>query len=139
MASPAYISKNGKLNSLAEPGKHRLIDYHYKSKEIRAQHIHWEDLVSGNKFDLEVQHASFPDEHQAFNAALQGRGIALVPNYLMEEEIEAGKIEYANLEPIPARFSYYFVSPSDARPNSALNSFRDWLVAETGKYRNGKI
>ena len=139
IASPAYIAKNGRLNSLAKPGKHRLIDYHYSSKEIRAQHIHWDDLVSGNKIDPEIQHDSFPDEHQAFNAALQGRGIALVPKHLMEEEIEAGKIEYANPEPIPARFSYYFVSPADARPNNVLNAFRDWLVAETGKYRNGKI
>ena len=135
MASPAYISTHGKLESLAEPGQHLLIDFQYKSKEIRAQHIHWEDVVSGNQINSEIQPDVFPDEHQAFNAALQGRGIALVPNYLMEEEIEAGKIQYANPEPIPSRFSYYFVYPTDARPNNALIAFRDWLVGSLEKYR----
>lgn len=135
MASPAYISAHGKLESLAEPGQHRLIDYQYKSKEIRAQHIHWEDVISKKRINSEIQPDVFPDEHQAFNAALQGRGIALVPNYLMEEEIEAGKIQYANPEPIPSRFSYYFVYPTDARPNNSLIAFRDWLVGSLEKYR----
>ncbi len=135
MASPAYISAHGKLESLAEPGQHRLIDYQYKSKEIRAQHIHWEDVISKNPINSEIQPDVFPDEHQAFNAALQGRGIALVANYLMEEEIETGKIEYANPVPIPSLFSYYFVSPTDARPNNTLFAFRDWLVDSLEKYR----
>ena len=135
MASPAYISKHGKLESLAKPGDHRLIDYQYKSKEIRAQHIHWEDVISKKRINSEIQPDVFPDEHQAFNAALQGRGIALVPNYLMEEEIETGKIEYVNPVPIPSLFSYYFVSPTDARPNNALIAFRDWLVDSLEKYR----
>ncbi len=135
MASPAYIAEYGKLESLAEPGDHRLIDYQYKSKEIRDQHIHWEDVVSGNQIDSEIQPDVFPDEHQALNAALQGRGIALVANYLMEEEIDAGKIAYANPVPIPSLFSYYFVSPVDARPNNALIAFRDWLVDSLEKYR----
>jgi LysR family glycine cleavage system transcriptional activator len=33
MASPAYIAEHGKLESLAEPGKHRLIDSYYDSKK----------------------------------------------------------------------------------------------------------
>jgi LysR family glycine cleavage system transcriptional activator len=135
MASAAYISEHGKLESLAQPGQHRLIDYQYKSKDIRAQHINWEDVISKKRINSEIQPDVFPDEHQAFNAALQGRGIALIPNYLMEEEIETGKIEYANPEPIPSRFSYYFVSPINARPNNTLFAFRDWLVDSLEKYR----
>jgi len=135
MASPTYISAHGKLESLAEPGQHRLIDYRYKSKEIRVQHIHWEDVISKKSINSEFQPDVFPDDHQAFNAALQGRGIALVANYLMEEEIDAGKIAYANPVPIPSLFSYYFVSPTDARPNNALIAFRDWLVDSLEKYR----
>ena len=45
------------------------------------------------------------------------------------------KIEYANDEPTLARFSYYFVTPTDARPNNALDAFRDWLVERLKKYR----
>lgn len=135
VASPGYIAKYGKLESLAQPGKHCLLDHQYSSKEVRALHIHWEDVLSGNLTDPDIQHVTYPDEYQAFNAAMQGQGIALISAHMIEEEFETGIIEYANEQPTPARFSYYFVSPSDARPNSALIAFRDWLVVETEKYR----
>jgi LysR family glycine cleavage system transcriptional activator len=135
VASPVYIAEHGKLDSLAEPGKHRLIDYHYRSKEVRDQHIHWEDVLSSNEINSDTEITAYPDEHQAFNAALQGRGVALVPDYLMEEELKSGKIKYVNDEPTLARFSYYFVTPTDARPNNALDAFRDWLVESLKKYR----
>jgi len=135
VASPGYIAKHGKLESLAEPGNNILIDHHYNAKGISVQHIHWNDIVSTPQTDPEIPYIVLPDEHQSFNAALQGRGIALVPNYLMEEELETGKIEYANPEPIPGRFSYYFVIPEDVRPNKVLFDFRDWLVGNFKKYR----
>jgi LysR family glycine cleavage system transcriptional activator len=135
VASPEYIAQHGKLESLAEPGNKSLIDHHYNAKGISAQHIHWTDLVSSSQIDLGIPHIVLPDEHQTFNAALQGRGIALVSNYLMEEELATGKIEYAHPEPIPGRFSYYFVSPVDTRPSNALLDFRDWLVASLIIYR----
>jgi hypothetical protein len=56
----------------------------------------------------------------------------------MEEELETGKIEHANPEPIPGHFSYYFVSPEDVRPSKALMDFRDWLVANFRKYKFGE-
>jgi DNA-binding transcriptional LysR family regulator len=71
VASPAYIAENGKLELLAKPGKHHLIDHQYDSKDVRAQHIHWEDIVSGDLTNPEIQHATYPDEHQAFNAAIR--------------------------------------------------------------------
>ncbi len=134
VASPAYIAEHGKLESLAEPGKHRLIDEYYSTKEARALNTRWQDVVSGHQIDPEVHLEVFPDQDQALNAALLGRGIALVPSYLMEEEIESRKIDYANPEPIPAQFNCYFVSPANARPNKALNSFRDWLIDALKKF-----
>lgn len=136
VASPAYIDKKGKIESLSEPGDHRLIEYHYESKEVRAQHILWENIVSANPPDAAINYIILPDEHQALHAALQDQGIALIPNFMMEEEIEKGAIEYANDQPIPGSYSYYFVSPTEAPLNSALVAFRDWLVAETEKYRS---
>ena len=138
VASPEYIASHGKLNSLAEPGNNTLIDHLYNTKDIRAQHIHWEDLASTPQTDSGIPHIVLPDEHQSFNAALQGRGVALVPNYLMEEELEAGTIEFAHDESIPGRFSYYFVFPENARPSKALLNFRDWLVDSFKKYRYEK-
>ena len=54
VASPAYIAENGTLESLAIVGNHRLIDHQYDSRDVRANHIHWEDLVSGDLNNPEI-------------------------------------------------------------------------------------
>jgi DNA-binding transcriptional LysR family regulator len=123
------------LESLAEPGKHRLIDGNYNLKKGLASNTKWQDVVSGNQIDPAAQYESFPDFDQVLNAAVLGRGIALLAGDLVEAEIESGKIEYANPEPVPSRFNCYFVSPADARPNGDLIAFRDWLVESLKKYR----
>jgi LysR family glycine cleavage system transcriptional activator len=135
VASPAYIADHGMLESLSEPGKHRLIDGNYNLKKGLASNTRWQDVVSGNLIDPTVQYESFPDFDQVLNAAVLGRGIALLPGDLVEAEIESGKIEYANPEPVPSRFNCYFVSPTNARPNGDLIAFRDWLVDSLKKYR----
>ena len=134
MASPTYIAEHGKLESLAEPGQHRLIDSHYDSKNTRALHLCWENVVSGYQIDPETRVEVFPEIDQTINAALLGQGIALLPMNLVEEEIDLGKIEIANPESIPAPYKCYFVSPANARPNSALIAFRDWLVDALKKF-----
>jgi LysR family glycine cleavage system transcriptional activator len=138
VASPAYIAKHGLLKSLAEPGRHHLIDVLFRLEEGKALNTTWQDVVSGSQIDSTAQYESFPDYDQAFNAALLGRGIALIPYHTMEEEIKSGKIEYANPEPVPTLFKCYFVSPADARPNGDLDAFRDWLVESLKKYRFGE-
>ena len=128
VASPAYLAEHGILESLAEPGKHRLIDGNYNLKKGLASNTRWQDVISGNQIDPAVQYESFPDFDQVLNAAVLGRGIALLAGDLVEEEIESGKVVYANPEPVPSKFNCYFVSPTDARPNGDLIGFRDWLV-----------
>jgi LysR family glycine cleavage system transcriptional activator len=137
VASPAYIAEHGLLETLAEPGTHRLID---GADSIKSPGFFkkWQDIVSGNQLDSTVQHESFPDYDQILNAAVLGRGVALLPFYFVVEEIASGNLEYANPEPIPTPFNYYFVSPADARPNGDLNAFRDWLVDSLKKYGNAE-
>jgi LysR family glycine cleavage system transcriptional activator len=134
VASPAYIADHGKLESLAEPGTHRLIDGTFSVK-TGGVFTNWQDVVSGNKIDSTVQHETFPDNDQILNAAVLGRGIALLPVHHVVEEIASGNLEYANPEPISSPMTCYFVSPADARPNGDLIAFRDWLVDSLKKYR----
>jgi len=135
VASPAYIAEHGMLESLADPGTHHLIDGHYSSKEGGALHTKWQDVVAGNQIDPAVPYESFPDHDQTLNAAVYGRGIALLPSFLIEEEIRSGKIEYANPTPVPALYNCYFVAPADIRPNEHLLAFRNWLINSLKKYK----
>ncbi len=133
VASPAYIAEHGLLESLAEPGTHHLIDGIYSVK-TGGVFIKWQDVVSGSQTDSTVQYETFPDNDQILNAAVLGRGIALLPSQMTDEEIALGKLQYANPESIPAPIKCYFVSPADARPNDDLIAFRDWLVDSLKKF-----
>ena len=135
VASPDYISEYGTLDDLANPERHRLIDCRRGEKHFDALCGLWEDVVADDYADLEEQIIILPDDYQALNAALHGRGISLTFNYLMEDEIEAGNIVYANSQPVSFRGGFYFVSPTDARPNSNLDAFRDWLVEKSEEFR----
>ena len=135
VASPGYIAEFGKLDDLANPKPHRLIDCRRGSKELDTLCGLWEDVVDSDFTDLEAQLIILPDDHQALNAAIHGRGIALSPNHLIEDDIEAGNIVYANSQPMTFPGSYYFVSPTGVRPSSDLDAFRDWLVEISGEFR----
>jgi LysR family glycine cleavage system transcriptional activator len=134
VASPAYIADHGMLESLAEPGTHRLIDG-ASSVKTGGVFTKWQEVVTGNQIDSTVQSETFPDNDQILNAAQLGRGIALLPFNVVDEEIASGNLEYANPEPISTPMNCCFVSPADARPNGDLIAFRDWLVESLEKYR----
>jgi LysR family glycine cleavage system transcriptional activator len=136
VASPAYIAKHGRLESITNPRGHHLIDYYYDAKKISSQHIHWRDIADGNLEDLEIEHLVYPDGMQSLTAAVHGQGIALVPMYLCEDEVEAGKLELLSDHVYEYRSRYYFVSPADARPNQALDDFRDWLLEISKAHRD---
>jgi LysR family glycine cleavage system transcriptional activator len=133
VASPAYIAEHGLLESLAEPGTHHLIDGTYSVK-TGGVFTKWQNVVSSNQIDTTVQHETFPDNDQILNAAVLGRGVALLPVQDVVEEIASGNLEYANPEPISTPMNCYFVSPADARPNGDLIAFRDWLVDSLKKF-----
>ena len=136
VASPAYIAKHGRLESIANPHGHHLIDYYYDTKNINSQHIHWRDVADGDLAEMEIEHLVYPDGLQSLTAAVHGQGIALVPMYLCEDEVEAGKLELLSDQIYEYRSRYYFVSPVDARPNQALDDFRDWLLEISKAHRD---
>lgn len=136
VASPGYVAEFGKLDDLANPESHRLIDCNHGSKELDMLCGVWETVVAGDHADLEQQIITLPDNHQALNAAIHGQGIALTPRHLLADAIDAGTIVYANRQPISFPGGYYFVAPNGARPNRILDAFRDWLVDITGEFRS---
>jgi LysR family glycine cleavage system transcriptional activator len=136
VASPAYIEKYGRLKSIARPQGHHLIDSYNDSKNISSQHVHWRDMVDGDLAEIEHEHLVYPDGLQALTAAVHGQGIALMPMYLCEDEIQEGSLELLSEQIYEYRHHYYFVSPADARPNQALDDFCDWLLKISEAHRD---
>jgi len=63
-------------------------------------------------------------------AAIVGVGAALLPTFLIREELSSGKLVRALNLPMESAERYYLVWPPDRSTHPPLIAFRDWLLAE---------
>lgn len=63
-------------------------------------------------------------------AAIHGLGLALIPLFLIEADLAAGRLTPIFGPPVPALGSYSLVWPKDRPLRAPLASFRDWLATE---------
>ncbi len=63
-------------------------------------------------------------------AALHGLGVALLPDYLVEQDLATGRLVRVWGGPTPSPGGYYLVWPEEKADNSAFRSFRDWLAGQ---------
>ncbi len=63
-------------------------------------------------------------------AALHGLGVALMPDYLVEQDLATGRLVAAHPEPVEARGAYYLVWPQARSEDESLRLFRHWLASQ---------
>ena len=64
------------------------------------------------------------------SAALHGLGAALLPLYLIEEEIAAGRLRIAFDRPLATDNSYYVVRPEGRQDGALALAFQAWLLEQ---------
>ncbi|MGX7953317.1 LysR substrate-binding domain-containing protein [Tsuneonella sp. HG249] len=71
-------------------------------------------------------------EHFAMlaQAASSGAGAALIPEYLIEEEVRDGRLIALSASALESDGAYYLVYPAEKLEKSAFRKFRAWLLAE---------
>ena len=70
-------------------------------------------------------------------AAAAGMGVALTDRLLVAKELEGGRLVIPFEIARPGKSAYYLVYPNDRADNSKLAAFREWLLTEVGKVREG--
>jgi len=68
-------------------------------------------------------------------AAIQGLGIALIPRFLIEEELGDGRLVEVVQHAYLSDRSYYLIYPERKSESPALVAFREWLGEEARGYR----
>ena len=71
------------------------------------------------------------DQFSTINqAALHGLGVALMPDYLVEQDLATGRL--VSLHPVAEDIggAYYLVWPTSKSRHSGLQKFRDWLAGQ---------
>ena len=72
-------------------------------------------------------------------AAISGLGVALLPTFLIERELENGELVPLIGQPIESSQRYYLVWPHERRFYPPLVAFRSWLEAAAEADRERKM
>lgn len=64
------------------------------------------------------------------HAALHGLGVALMPDYLVEQDLATGRLIALHPTPTEAKGAYYLVWPHKKSDDPSLRRFRDWLATQ---------
>ena len=69
----------------------------------------------------------------ATNAAIAGLGIALIPKFLIQNELKRGELIIVCDKPLNTDSGYYLVTPNDKQNYAPIVAFKQWLVETLSK------
>ncbi len=91
----------------------------------------WEQWFTVNGIAFESVHGMLFDQFAtAAQAAMAGLGVALLPTFLIEEELKRGDLVAAVDREMESSERYYLAYPTERADYAPLAAFRNWIVAE---------
>jgi DNA-binding transcriptional LysR family regulator len=125
-ASPAYVNRHGKPNSIAELDKHRIVTF---GEQVPAHLSDMNWLETAGRPDGPKRMASLQINNiQSIKLAVQrGAGIAMLPDYMVEKD--AGLVQLMPETEVPS-FDTYFCYPDAMKGQARLHVFRDFLISK---------
>lgn len=122
VASPDFVVRHAPIN---EKGFARLPLLHMSTRPMvwraffKRVGIHGEGDLSGKYFD---------QFSMVISAAVASLGAAMLPAYLIEKELEDGRLVQLSETTITTENSYFLVAPRN-RQDPAARAFSDWMIA----------
>ena len=91
----------------------------------------WEIWFAENGVAFQSLHGMLFDQFAtAAQAAVAGLGVALLPTFLIQDELKRGDLVAAIDREIESRDCYYLAYPSERADYAPLAAFREWIEAE---------
>jgi LysR family transcriptional regulator, glycine cleavage system transcriptional activator len=112
-AAPANLAMAPLIHLTTRP---RLWSQWFETNRVVA-----ENSFRGNRFD---------QFSMIISAAHAGMGVALLPSYLIEDDIRIGALVPIFDLPMATELGYYIVLPEDRQHKIVANVFSDWLVSQ---------
>lgn len=132
--APSLAARFGPLDRLEDLRHHRRL---FHSTRPQA----WPDFCAAvglpNDFLRPAPDApSFEHFFMIIEATIAGMGVALLPNFLVEADLAAGRL----IQPLAVRVrnprAYYVARGGGADPRPPVALFRDWIMDEAAPYRS---
>jgi DNA-binding transcriptional LysR family regulator len=131
VAAPAYLQRRG---SPLKPDE--LIDHDCIVHRVEPGETEWRLTGPNGSVSVSVRGVVSTNNHEAVRgAALSGLGIALLPNYLIIDDIQAGRLAHVLPEYGSEALPVYVVYPSRRQPAPRTRVVIDFLIAETHRLR----
>jgi LysR family glycine cleavage system transcriptional activator len=127
VASPAFLAREG----ITAPED--LVRVPLLRQATRPQG--WAEWFEAQGLDPETARPGprFEQFAMVAQAAVAGLGVAVVPRFLIEDELKSGQLVIPFDRPVESRQSYWLVYPTAQGERPALKSFRDWLLQAVGR------
>ncbi len=115
----------------------RVLHYASDLRALPLLHIEtrpdaWEEWFAKHGVDTGHITGTIYDQFTTITqAALHGLGVALLPDYLAEQDLAAGRLVTAWGGPTPSDGAYHLVWPIEKSHDAALLKFREWLLGQT--------
>ncbi|WP_417842243.1 transcriptional regulator GcvA [Thalassospira sp.] len=101
----------------------------------------WQDwlMAAGVPAVDDLAGPRFEHFHMVIQAAVAGLGLALMPEFLVREELDNGRLLAPFDLSIPSHHAYYVVYPEEKESTFAVRAFRDWILTASGNTPVGKV
>lgn len=122
VASPEFVARHGVL-SAEQLAVFPLL--HMATRPL-AWRTFFQSINGATSGDLSGKY--FDQFSMVISAAIASLGAALIPAYLIEHELEEGRLVKLSEMSITTRNSYYLVAPRN-RQNPAADAFTKWMIS----------
>lgn len=128
VCSVSYLERTGWPRSAADLAAHTLLHNATRSHA-------WPDWLRGMGVELADPLAgpSFGHFFMALQAAIEGRGIALIPRLLAEDDLRARRIVAPLEAALESAGGYYLLCRTNQWNVERIRRFRQWLLSEASK------
>ncbi|WP_270933100.1 LysR substrate-binding domain-containing protein [Falsiroseomonas oryzae] len=127
ICAPALLA-GGALREPAELARHTLLQ---QTTRPRAW-VHWLQAHGVSGVDG-LRGPQYQHHAMVAEAAAAGLGVALMPRFLVEPELAAGRLVVPFDLPLDDGQAYSLAYPDDAAAQPVLRAFRDWLLGEVAQ------
>ncbi|MGI9406287.1 MAG: transcriptional regulator GcvA [Hyphomicrobiaceae bacterium] len=124
VCSPPLVNSGPPLREINDLNNHTLLH--------ESDHRLWQDwLAAANVENVSLgRGVTMDDPNVVYQAAVEGQGVALGAEALLEDEISQGRLVHLFGRSVELDSSYYLVHPPDARKRLNVRTFCNWLLSE---------
>ncbi len=129
-AAPAYLDRHGRPETPAALEKHDCIEYQYQARRS------WQFRVDGERVKITPSGRLRANAGWAMREmALSGLGVALLPTFLVADDLESGALEVVLADQLDADIDLMAVIPHRKQVTAKVRAFIDFIVATMDRER----